>query len=56
MTPRGIQLQRSLAMTLELVKEHEKLQPAEVELIYRGLVAHIRSARPMALLDGELCP
>lgn len=45
---------RSLAMTLELVKEHEKVSPAEVEQIYAALVAHIRSAKPVLLIGGVL--
>lgn len=52
MTPRGAQLQRALAMNLQLLAEHERNQPAEVEVIFAMLVAHIRSARPMALLVG----
>jgi hypothetical protein len=51
-TPRGAQLQRSLALTLQLLAEHEKVSPTEVDQIFAMLVAHIRSARPMALLTG----
>jgi hypothetical protein len=52
MSPRGIMLQRSLARTLQPLTEHEKTHPAEVEEIFAMLVAHVRSARPIALLVG----
>jgi hypothetical protein len=52
MSPRGAQLQRSLALTLQLLAEHEKLHPAEVDDLVAGLLAHIRSWRPIALLAG----
>lgn len=52
MSARGQQLARSLAATLELIKEHEKIAPAEVEQLYVLLVSHIRSARPQSLLAG----
>lgn len=52
MSPRGAQLQRSIAMTLELVKEHDKSHPHEVDELLRMLLAHIRSARPHVLLEA----
>lgn len=51
-SPRGIQLQRSIAMTLELLKEHDKANPREVDELLRMLLSHIRSARSHILLDG----
>lgn len=53
LSPRAQQLMRSLALTLELVKEHEKFNPAETEQIYASLVAHLRSVRPV-LLTGTV--
>lgn len=53
MSTRGQQLQRSLAMTLELMKEHDKTAPAEVDILVALLIAHVRSWRPQALLAGE---
>lgn len=52
MSPRGQQLARSLAATLELIKEHEKLEPAEVDELYALIVNHVRSAHPHTLLAG----
>jgi hypothetical protein len=54
MTPRGAQLQRSLALTLQLLAEHEKGQPAEVDLLVAMLIAHVRAWKPMALLTGRV--
>ena len=54
MSPRGQQLQRSIAMTLELVKEHDKAHPTEVDELLRMLLAHIRSSRSHLLLDGAV--
>lgn len=52
MSDRGQQLQRALAMNLKLLAEHEAKAPAEVDAIVAALVNHIRSWRPVALLDG----
>lgn len=52
MTDRGQQLQRAIAMNLQLLAEHEKTQPDEVDAIVLALVAHIRSWRPRALIGG----
>jgi hypothetical protein len=52
MTERGTQLQRSLALTLKLLAEHDKTQPAEVDAIVVMLVQHVRSWRPQLLLTG----
>lgn len=51
-SPRGAQLQRALAMNLLLLAEHEKAAPAEVDTIVVALIAHVRSWRPQALLQG----
>lgn len=51
-SPRGAQLQRALAMNLLLLAEHEKVAPAEVDTIVVALIAHVRSWRPQALLQG----
>ena len=53
MSARGEQLLRSISRTLLLLEEHAKTHPREVEIAYRALVAHVRSARPQ-LLGGEL--
>jgi hypothetical protein len=50
-SPRGVQLQRSIAMTLLLVAEHDAKHPAEVDELLRALLAHVRSARPHLLLE-----
>lgn len=52
LSPRGAQLQRALAMNLQLLAEHERINPAEVDQIVAALVAHVRSWRPVALLSG----
>ena len=54
MSARAAQLQRSLAMTLALVAEHDRVSPAEVDELYRQLIAHVRSARPHVLYDMEV--
>jgi hypothetical protein len=53
---RGGELQRSIAMTLVLVAEHDKAHPHEVDEMFRQLLAHIRSARPHILLDPGATP
>ena len=56
MSERGQLLLRALQRNLELVREHEKVAPAEVDAIAVMLVAHVRSWRPLALLQaGALC-
>lgn len=52
LSPRGQQLQRALAMNLQLLAEHEEIAPAEVDEIIAALVAHVRSWRPVSLLTG----
>jgi hypothetical protein len=52
LSPRGAQLQRALAMNLQLIGEHDKVSPAEVDTIVAFLVQHVRSWRPQALIDG----
>lgn len=51
-SPRGAQLQRAIAINLQLLAEHEKVSPAEVDAIVAALISHVRSWRPMALLQG----
>jgi hypothetical protein len=51
-SPRGQQLQRSLAMTLKLVAEHDAKHPHEVDDLLRAMLAHIRSARAHLLLEA----
>lgn len=51
MSERGKQLQRSIAMTLVLLAEHDKLYPHEVDELLRMLLAHVRSSRAHLLLD-----
>ena len=41
-SPRGAQLQRSIAMTLELLRDHDKAHPHEVDELLRAMLAHIR--------------
>lgn len=50
MSARGLQLQRSLAMTLELLKEHDKLHPEEVDALLSAILTHIRSSRSHLLI------
>lgn len=52
MSRRGEQLLAALRMNLELIKEHEKVSPAEVDVMLAMLTAHLRSLRPQALLIG----
>jgi hypothetical protein len=49
MTPAGTALARQLALLLQQLAEHERVSPAEVELLVVALVAHVRSWRPMTL-------
>ena len=51
-SPRGAQLQRSIAMTLDLIKDHDRKHPHEVDELLRAILAHIRSARSHLLLEG----
>lgn len=51
-SPRGAQLQRDLAMNLQLLAEHEKVAPSEVDAIVAALISHVRSWRTQALLQG----
>lgn len=52
MSERGQLLLRALQRNLDLVREHEKVSPAEVDAIAIMLVAHVRSWRPLALLQA----
>jgi len=54
MSPRGAQLARSLALTLELVREHRKLHPEEVVSMYRMLLSHVRSDCPAIFISTEM--
>lgn len=51
-SPRGVQLQRSIALTLQLVAEHDKTHPHECDDLLRAMLAHIRSARAHLLLEA----
>lgn len=51
-SPRGAQLQRAFALNLQLLAEHEKVSPAEVDTIVAALISHVRIWRPQALLQG----
>lgn len=51
-SPRGKQLQGSIALTLQHIAEHDKTHPHEVDELLRALLAHIRSARSHLLLEG----
>jgi hypothetical protein len=52
LSPRGAQLQRPLALTLQLLAEHDKAAPAEVEALFAMWAAHVHSTRLQALLTG----
>jgi hypothetical protein len=52
MSPRGQLLLRALRQNLELIREHEKLSPAEVDQIVIMLIAHVRSWKSLALLQA----
>ena len=50
MTPRGNQLLGAMRRNFELLADHDKLAPAEVDQIIAFAIAHLRSWRPQALL------
>ncbi|HET9893175.1 MAG TPA: hypothetical protein VFQ42_22045 [Mycobacterium sp.] len=52
MSQRAQQLQRSIAITMQLLVEHDKVSPAEVDAIVARLIQHVRSWRPQLLLMG----
>ncbi len=52
LSPRGQQLLGAMRRNPALLAEHEKIAPAEVDLIAAALVQHLRAWRPMALLQG----
>jgi hypothetical protein len=52
MSQRGRELLGSLRKTLELLAEHEKASPEEVNQIVEHLIAHCRAWKPM-LLAGQ---
>lgn len=49
MTERGKQLARAMAMNLQLVREHDKTHPDEVDEILAALTSTLRSWKPSAL-------
>jgi transposase InsO family protein len=53
---RGRQLQGSIARTFQLIDEHSKASPAEADLLFAQIIAHVRSARPHVLRDLEAKP
>lgn len=56
LSPRGRQLAGSIARTLELLREHDKLSLSEVDQLLAFMVAHIRAWRPQVLLALEEMP
>lgn len=58
LSPRAQQLLGALQRTLFLLAEHDKVSPAEVNMIAGALISHLRSWRPMALIprDTESMP
>lgn len=54
MSPQGAKLLGAVRRNFELLVELEKTAAAEVELIYAAMVAHIRSAKPQALIAAQL--
>lgn len=52
----GTTLARSVAMTFELLKEHAKQHPAEVDAIYRSMVSHIRNHRAQVFTSLDTGP
>jgi len=53
MTPHGKALLGAIRRNFELLVEHEKVAPAEVEHIVQAMVAHLRAWKPMALAIPE---
>lgn len=51
LSDRAQQLQRSIAMTFSLLREHDKVSPAETDALVAVMLQHIRSWRPHMLLD-----
>lgn len=51
LSPRGRQLAASIARTLEILREHDKTSPAEVDALLASLVQHVRAWRPQVLLQ-----
>lgn len=56
MTPRGKILLGAVRRNLELLREHEKISPADVDLIVSMLVADVRTWKPMALTSFDTSP
>lgn len=51
MTPQGQKLLGAMRRNLELLGEHDKVAPAEVDQIVATMIAHVRSWRPQALMS-----
>lgn len=56
LSPRARQLLGAISINFELLRELEKTQPAEVELIVGAIVNHVRAWKPMALLASQETP
>lgn len=50
LTPRGSVLMEAVRLNFAHLAELEKAAPHDVDVIYRAMISHIRSARPQALL------
>lgn len=53
LSARGRQLAGAIAKNLELLRDHDKFAPAEVDALLAQLVAHVRNWRPQVLLTTE---
>ena len=51
LSPHGTKLLGAMRRNLELLVEHEKRHPAEVDAIVRAMVAHLRSWKPLNLTE-----
>lgn len=56
MTEYGMKLLGAIRRNFELLAEHQKSQPAEVDQIFSAMVTHIRTAHPAALLSFDTGP
>ncbi len=56
MTERGKLLLGAMRRNLELLREHERASPAEVDQIVTMLVAHIRNWKPTSLTTMDTAP
>lgn len=51
MTARGLQLLGAVRRNFELLREHDKVRPDEVDAIVAAMIAHLRGWKPLAVLE-----